>query len=146
MLSISVFYRSIDQCSTDLHHGCTPIREFGKKLRCHYGMFSDIISSKALVWYMAWNIYDRFFVYCGCSIIDHDDVIKCNHFPGYWPFVRGIYRLPVNSPQKGQWRGALMFSLIWAWMNVWINNRKASDSRRHRAHYDVTVKFVTPGK
>ena len=27
-------------------------------------------------------------------------------------FVRGIHRSPVNSPHKGQWRGALMFSLI----------------------------------
>ena len=34
------------------------------------------------------------------------------HFPRYWSFVRGIHRWPVNSPHKGQWRGALMFSLI----------------------------------
>ena len=34
------------------------------------------------------------------------------HFQRYWPFVRGIHRSPVNSPHKGQWRGALMFSLI----------------------------------
>ena len=44
----------------------------------------------------------------------HDDVIKWKHFPRYWPFVRGIHRSPVNSPDKGQWRGALMFSLICA--------------------------------
>ena len=36
----------------------------------------------------------------------HDDVIKWRHFPRYWPFVRGIHRSPVNSPHKGQWRGA----------------------------------------
>ena len=42
----------------------------------------------------------------------HDDVIKWKHFPRYWPFVRGIHRPPVNSPHKGQWRRALMFSLI----------------------------------
>ena len=36
----------------------------------------------------------------------HDDVIKWKHFPRYWPFVRGIHRPPVNSPHKGQWRGA----------------------------------------
>ena len=35
----------------------------------------------------------------------HDDVIK-------WKHVRGIHRFPVNSPHKGQWRGALVFSLI----------------------------------
>ena len=40
----------------------------------------------------------------------HDDVIQWTHFPHYWPFVRGIHLLPVNSPHKGQWRGALMFS------------------------------------
>ena len=39
----------------------------------------------------------------------HDDVIKWKHFPRYWPFVRGIHRSPVNSPHKGQWRGALMY-------------------------------------
>ena len=69
----------------------------------------------------------------------HDDVIKWNHFPSYWPFVRGIHRSAVNSPHKGQWRGALMFSLICAWINGWVNSRKAGDLRRHRAHYDVIV-------
>ena len=40
---------------------------------------------------------------------------------------------------KGQGCGALMFSLIPAWTNRWINNRYTGDLRRHRAHYDVTV-------
>ena len=39
----------------------------------------------------------------------HDDVFKWKHFPRYWSFMRGIHRLPVNSPHKGQWCGALMF-------------------------------------
>ena len=69
----------------------------------------------------------------------HDDVIKWKHFPRYWPFVRGIHRSPVNSPHKGLWRGALMFSLICARSNGWVNNGEAGDLRRHRAHYDVTV-------
>ena len=47
--------------------------------------------------------------------------------------------VPVNSPHKGQWRGALMFSLIYAWINDWVNNREAGDLRRHRGHYDVIV-------
>ena len=42
---------------------------------------------------------------------DHDDVIKWKHFPRYWPFVREIHRSLVNSPHKGLWRGALMYSL-----------------------------------
>ena len=69
----------------------------------------------------------------------HDDVIKWKHFPRYWPFVRRIHRSPVNSPHKGQWRGALMFSLIYARINGWVNNCQAGDLRRHNAHYDVIV-------
>ena len=52
-------------------------------------------------------------------------------FPRYWPFVRGIHRSPVNSPHKGQWRGALMFSLIYVWIISWVNNREAGDLRRY---------------
>ena len=74
----------------------------------------------------------------------HDDVIKWKHFPRDWPFVRGIHRSPVNSPHKGQWRGALMCSLICVWINGWINNREAGDFRRHPAHYDVTVMVYFP--
>ena len=45
----------------------------------------------------------------------------------------------VDSPQKGQWRGALMFSLICVWTNGWTNNRDAGDLRPHRTHYDVII-------
>ena len=68
----------------------------------------------------------------------NDDVIKWKHFPRYLPFVQGIHRSPVNSPHKGQWRGALMFSLICIWINGWINNREAGDLRRYRSHYDAS--------
>ena len=69
----------------------------------------------------------------------HDDVIKWKYFPRYWPFVRGIHRSPVNSSHKGQWHGASMFYLIYAWTNSWTNHRNADDLRHHRAHYDVIV-------
>ena len=81
-------------------------------------------------------------IYCLMHVYDvaiHDDVIKWKHFLRYWPFVRGIYQSPVNSPHKGQWRGALMFSLICAWMDGWVNNGEVEGLRCHRAHYDVTV-------
>ena len=42
-------------------------------------------------------------------------------FSVYWCFVR---RSPGNSPQKGQWRGTLIFSLICA-----LNNRLNKQSR-----------------
>ena len=69
----------------------------------------------------------------------HDDVIKWKHFPRNWPFVREIHRSPVNFLHKGQWRGALMFTLIYAWINDWVNNREAGDLRRQHGHYDVIV-------
>ena len=63
------------------------------------------------------------------------------------PFLRGIHRSPVNSPHKGQWFGALMFSLICGWINAWVNNCKAGDLIHHRAHYDVIVmvSFISSG-
>ena len=97
---------------------------------------------------------------------NHDDLIKWKHFPRYWRFVRGIHRSPVNSPHKapvtrkmfpfdevimiilkqsphkGQWRGALIFSLICVCINAWINNREAGYLRQHRAHYDVIVMIL----
>ena len=37
-----------------------------------------------------------------------------------------------------------MFSLICAWINGWVDNRKAGDLRRHRAHYGVSVMWGWP--
>ena len=87
----------------------------------------------------AWFLIRRYFS-CWYKIWNtHDDFIKWRHFPRYWPFVRGIHRSAVNSPHKGQWREAVMFSFIWAWINTWVNNHKACDLRRHCSHYDVTL-------
>ena len=76
----------------------------------------------------------------------HDDVIKWKHFRVTGPLCgvfTGDRSWPVNSPHKGQWSGALMFPLICAWINGWVNNGEAGDLRRHRAHYDVTVMIKT---
>ena len=69
----------------------------------------------------------------------YDDVIKWKHFPRYWPFVQGIPLSLVYSPHKGQWHGALMFSLICAWINTYVNNHEAGYLRCHLTHYDVIV-------
>ena len=53
--------------------------------------------------------------------------------------VNGTFRSPVDYLHKGQWRRALMFSLIRASTNSWANTRDVGDLRRHRAHYGVTV-------
>ena len=61
-----------------------------------------------------------------------------------WPSSNGnIFRVtgplcgefigPVNSPHKGQWRGALMFSLISAWINAEM--ARALNSLRPRGTY-----------
>ena len=49
------------------------------------------------------------------------------------PPVTGIFH------HKGQWGGALIFSLICTWINGSVNNREAGDFRRYRVHYDVTI-------
>ena len=66
-------------------------------------------------------------------------VIKVN-----WS-VESIFVIMMTSSKgnifrvTGQWRGALMFSLICARINDWVNNREAGDLRRYRCHYDVNV-------
>ena len=45
----------------------------------------------------------------------------------------GIQRSPVKSTHKGQWRGALVFSLIYAWMNDWIGLDLFNDDIRRQA-------------
>ena len=53
----------------------------------------------------------------------------------------------LNSPLKGQRRGALVYSLNCARTNGWENNREAGDLRHDRAHPDVNVMMrwcITP--
>ena len=60
-----------------------------------------------------------------------------NIFPALLALLRGIHRSPVNSPHKGHWHEALIFSLICAWINAWVNNLEAGDFGRHGVHCDV---------
>ena len=118
-------------------------------IQCFYFilvLLQTLWSSTVIIWSIACT-YNRNFIVRPLlrrSIFYHyhDDVIKWKHFPRFWPFVRGIHRSPVNSPHRGQWRGALMFSLICAWIQGWVNNCEAGDLRRHRAHYDVIVMII----
>ena len=84
-----------------------------------------------LIWVRSWN--------CSCLVTWFCYQLK--HFPHHWHFVQGIHCPLVNSPHKGQWCGALIFSLIYAWTNSWINNWDAGDLRHHCAHYDVIIMF-----
>ena len=95
------------------------------------------------IWINHVHIYIYIYIYIQLVWWVLHDVIKWKHFSRYWPLVRGIHRSPVNSPHKGQWRGALMSSSICTWTNGWVNNRYAGDLRRHRAHFDVTVMLIS---
>ena len=77
--------------------------------------------------------------YCGSPWVPPWWRLQIETFSTLLAFVRGLHGSPVNSLHNGQWRGALMFFLICAWINAWVNTRKAGDLRRHLAHYDVIV-------
>ena len=107
------------------------------------GIYRSPVPSSRYYWYWRWYSCHALVV-CRCrhSPAPHDDVIKWKHVARYWPFVRGIHRSQVNSPHKGQWRGATLVSLICAWIHDWVNNGEVCDLRRHRAHYDITVMTI----
>ena len=66
----------------------------------------------------------------------HDDVIKWEHFPRYWPLCgefNGPRWIPHTKASDAE------FSLICVWINGWVSNDEASDLRRYRAYYDHTV-------
>ena len=105
-------------------------------------LISDVICrshNQLSFWHVIPMDQSQQFIEDWVTLIGHDDVIKWKHFPRNWPFVRGFHRSPVNSPHKGQWRGALMISLICAWMNGRVNTRETGDLRRYRAHHDVII-------
>ena len=95
------------------------------------------------IYYMAYSArpdsleYDMATQFKGKPFSYHDDVIKWKHFPGHWPFVRGIHRWFPHAKASD----AELWYFLWStpWINGWVNNREASDLRRHHAHYDVIV-------
>ena len=53
--------------------------------------------------------------------------------------IRHRFNTKVSVTGEGQWRRALMFSLICTRINGSVNNGEAGVLRHHHAHYDVTV-------
>ena len=66
----------------------------------------------------------RLFTHFPDMTYHHSDVIMSTM--AYQITNLAIVYSTVNSRCKGQWRGALMFSLICAWINGSVNNREAS--------------------
>ena len=107
-----------------------------------HSMHMDLVlNSITIILLFEQNVNMPFNCFCRPEGVN-DDVIKWKYFPRYLTFVRGIHRSPANSPHKGQWRGGLMFSLICAWINGWVNNHEVGDLRRHRAHFDVIRMYL----
>ena len=52
---------------------------------------------------------------------------QMEQFPRYWPFVWGIHRSPVNCLHKASDAELWFFSLVWAWINGWVNIRQVGD-------------------
>ena len=71
--------------------------------------------------------------------LNRDVVIKWKHFRVTGPLCGefiGHWWIPLTKASGVE---LLVFSLICAWTNGWVNNRYAGDLRRHRAHWCVTV-------
>ena len=88
-------------------------------------------------------------IVCGCGRVSHYTWLSL--FPDQsitrWRNQRETFSALLavcagNSPHKGQRRGALIFSLMCAGINGWVNNRVAVDFRRHSALYDVIAMYL----
>ena len=66
----------------------------------------------------------------------HGDIIRWNHFPRNWTFVRRILLTKASDAELS------CYLCSAPWINGWVNNNEAGVSRRHRAHYDVIVMYV----
>ena len=101
---------------------------------------------------LSFTVYQKFYALYGWRFaVFCYGLVFCYRFGSSWwrhqietfsallALCAGNSPVPVNSPHKGQWRGALMFYLIYARINDWVNNREAGDLILHRGHYDVSV-------
>ena len=95
---------------------------------------TNCLTNTEVKWLVIWD--DIHMTYCNANSWWRHQM---ETFSTLFALCAGKSLVPVNSPHKGQWRGALIFSLICVWINHWVNNREAGDLRQHRDHYDVTV-------
>ena len=136
---------------TAIKHRNSPCTIKRKSLTCHW-TYKDISAAQKFVMYAPNNRVQQCILpyryACASdqvsdSFIDMTNTMMTssneNTFHATRHFLRVIHRSLVNSPHKVQWRGALIFSLICAWTNGWVNNREAGDLIRHLANHDATV-------
>ena len=79
-------------------------------------------------------------------IVEEDEIRWQRHqmeqFSALLDLCAGTSPVTGEFPTQRPMTRSLMFCLICAWINDWVNNRDAGDLRRHRAHYDVIVMFT----
>ena len=68
-----------------------------------------------------------------------DSIHPCIDWLLFWVYSYSMMTSSNGNIFRVTGRGAMMFSLICAWINGWVKNRYAGDLRRHRAHYDVIL-------
>ena len=96
--------------------------------------------------FLLWNgaFWDICLLHCGiwlssyCNTKFSQDWFRHQAIIDYllqsWSIINEVFWHSFEGSHR-----ALMFSLICAWMNDWVNNREAGDLRHHRAHYDITL-------
>ena len=90
--------------------------------------YSEIVDIDGYMY--LWQLLSKYYI--------HEDVIQCEHFPHYWPFV---WDSAVTGEPPSQIPVTRNFhvSLICTRTSAWKNNRDARDFRCHGYHCDVTV-------
>ena len=109
---------SLPQCHCHCHNMRNRIYVPGKEIVSHSILQDEITYPNPDTY--CWNWRAHFF--------------KLNE--SYCDLWRKWIQQGMMTSSKGN---TLIFSLICAWTNGWVNNRDASDLKRHRAHYDATV-------
>ena len=72
-------------------------------------------------------------------------VVTWTHFPCYWPFVKGIHRLLVDSAYKGTCNDDVLLSLLLVWRNSYTHDWVVSDLRLHDT-YVTSMWYWNPNK
>ena len=90
--------------------------------------------------------------------LPNDDVIKCKHFPRYWPVVMAIRQSPVKSPHNGPVMRTLKFlwcgpayavkqtfelPVIWDYMTfLWRHRNELPVYMREKSFWNLTCAIV----
>ena len=115
-----------------------PLYVFGHLL-CYQGCSADDISSYSSFASLMARFHTNTQTYSSSRTMHNTMASSNGNIFRTTGHLCGEFTGPRWIPRKGQWREALVFSLICVWINDWVNNREAGDLRCYRAHYDVIV-------